>query len=45
VEIRVGGEQTFLDQIALLHFETRNSYDVRAFYESAIKEHMPFCSL
>jgi len=45
VEIRVGGEQTFLDQIALLHFETRNSYDVRAFYESAIKEHMPLCSL
>jgi hypothetical protein len=45
VEIRVGGNQTFLDQIALLHFETRNSYDVRAFYESAVKEHMPFCSL
>jgi hypothetical protein len=45
VEIRVGGYQTFLDQIALLHFETRNSYDVRAFYESAIKEHMPLCSL
>jgi hypothetical protein len=45
VEIQVGGNQTFLDQIALLHFETRNSYDVRAFYESAVKEHMPFCSL
>jgi hypothetical protein len=44
VEIRVGGDQTFLDQLALLHFETRNSYDVRSFYESAIKEHMPFCS-
>ena len=44
VEIRVGGNQTFLDQIALLHFETRNSYDVRAFYESAVKEHMPPCS-
>jgi hypothetical protein len=29
VEIRVGGNQTFLDQIALLHFETQNSYDVR----------------
>jgi hypothetical protein len=45
VEILVGGNQTFMDQMALLHFETRNSYDVRAFYESAIKEHMPFCSL
>lgn len=45
VEIRVGGNQTFMDQIALLHFETRNSYDVRTFYESAVKEHMPFCSL
>jgi hypothetical protein len=45
VEIRVGGNQTFMDQIALLHFETRNSYDVRAFYESALKENMPFCSL
>jgi hypothetical protein len=45
VEIRVGGKQTFLDQIAILHFETRHSYDVRAFYESAVKEQMPFCSL
>jgi hypothetical protein len=45
VEIRAGGKQTFLDQIAILHFETQHSYDVRAFYESAVKEHMPFCSL
>jgi hypothetical protein len=45
VEIRVGGKQTFLDQIAILHFETQHSYDVRAFYESAVKEHMLFCSL
>jgi hypothetical protein len=45
VEIRVGGKQTFLDQIAILHFETRHSYDVRAFYESAVKEQMPFCPL
>jgi len=37
VEIRVGGKQTFLDQIAILHFETQHSYDVRAFYESAVK--------
>jgi len=44
VEIRIGGKQTFLDQIAILHFETRHSYDVRAFYENAVKEHMPFCS-
>jgi hypothetical protein len=44
VEIRVGGKQTFLDQIAILHFETGHSYDVRAFYESAVKEQMPFCS-
>jgi hypothetical protein len=44
VEIRVGGKQTFLDQIAILHFETRHSYDVRAFYENAVKEQMPFCS-
>ena len=44
VEIRVGGKQTFLDQIAILHFETQHSYDVRAFYESAVKEQMPLCS-
>jgi hypothetical protein len=43
VEVQVGGQQTFLDQIAVSHFETRNSYDVREFYESAVKEHMPFC--
>ena len=45
VEIRVGGKQTFLDQMALLHFETRHSYDVRAFYESAVKDHMPLCAM
>jgi hypothetical protein len=45
VEIRVGGKQTFLDQIAILHFETQHSYDVRAFYESAVKEQMPLCPL
>jgi hypothetical protein len=44
VEIRVGGKQTFLDQIAILHFETQHSYDVHAFYENAVKEKMPFCS-
>jgi hypothetical protein len=42
VEVQVGGQQTFLDQIAVSHFETRNSYDVREFYESTVKEHMPF---
>ncbi len=44
VEIRAGGKQTFLDQIAILHFDTQHSYDVRAFYESAVKEQMPLCS-
>ena len=44
VQVQVGGKRTFLDQIAILHFETRNSYDVREFYESAVIEHMPFCS-
>lgn len=44
VEFQVGGKQTFLDQIAILQFETHNSYDVRNFYESAVKEHMPLCS-
>jgi hypothetical protein len=44
VEFQIGGKETFLDQIAILHFETRNSYDVREFYASALKEHMPFCS-
>lgn len=43
VEVQVGGKQTFLDQIAVLYFETRNSYDAREFYESAVKEHMPLC--
>jgi hypothetical protein len=45
VEIRIAGEQNLLDQMALLHFETRNSYDAGAFYESAIKDHMPLCKL
>ena len=44
VEVQVGGQQTFLNQIAVLRFETRNSYDVLEFYESAVKEHMPLCA-
>jgi hypothetical protein len=44
VEFQIGGQRTFLDQVAVLHFETRNSYDVREFYASAVKERMPFCS-
>jgi hypothetical protein len=43
VELQIGGQQTLLEQAALLHFDTRNSYDVRQFYDSALKEHMPFC--
>jgi hypothetical protein len=44
VEVQIGGKQTFLDQAAILHFETWNSYDVREFYESAGREHMPLCA-
>lgn len=44
VQIQVSGQQTQLDQMAVLSFETRKAYDVREFYESAVKEHMPVCS-
>jgi hypothetical protein len=44
VHIQVSGQRTLLDQMAVLSFETRNSYDVREFYEGAVKEHMPTCS-
>lgn len=43
VELVVSGERTLMDQAAVLHFETRKSYDVREFYRSAIEERMPVC--
>ena len=45
VDLQIGGPHTLLVQEAPLHFVTRNSYDVREFYESALKEHMSFCVL
>jgi hypothetical protein len=43
VEIRIGGDKTLLEQIAIRYFETQKSYDVGTFYESAIEDQMPLC--
>jgi hypothetical protein len=43
VELQVSGEQTMMDQAALLHFETRQVYNVRQFYDGAIEDQMPVC--
>ena len=43
VELTISGERTLMEQAAVLHFETRNSYDARQFYRSAIEERMPVC--